>query len=197
MQPKMFVTLCTSLAMSAALINSADAANWKEVLGAVNSSVNGPANNANQSLQAQQAASAASAAKAVQPGSLAELLMQRTGVTAAQAQGGAGALFQVAKSKMQPDAFAQLEQTVPGMNEMLSAVPAQTQPSGGLAGRLSSIAGASGGTAGNLVAVVSAFQQQGMSPAMVQQFVPVVVDYVKAHGNEALLNSLSAALVGR
>jgi hypothetical protein len=194
MQPKMFVTLCTSLAMSAVLINSADAANWKEVLGAVNSSVNGPANNANQSLQGQQAASAA---KAVQPGSLAELLMQRTGVTAAQAQGGAGALFQVAKNKMQPESFAQLEQAVPGMNEMLGAVPAQTQPSGGLAGRLSSIAGASGGTAGNLVAVVSAFQQQGMSPAMVQQFVPVVVDYVKAHGNEALLNSLSAALVGR
>jgi hypothetical protein len=194
MQPKMFVTLCTSLAMSVALVNSADAANWKEVLSAVNSSVNGPANNANQSLQTQQAASAA---KAVQPGSLAELLMQRTGVTAAQAQGGAGALFQVAKNKMQPDAFAQLEQAVPGMNEMLGAVPTQTQPTGGLAGKLSSIAGASGGTAGNLVAVVSAFQQQGMSPAMVQQFVPVVVDYVRAHGNEALLNSLSAALVGR
>jgi hypothetical protein len=194
MQPKMFVTLCTSLAMSVALVNSANAANWKDVLNAANSSVNGPANNANQSLQGQQTVNVA---KAVQPGSLAELLMQRTGVTAAQAQGGAGALFQVAKSKMQPDAFAQLEQTVPGMNEMLGAAPAQTQPSGGLAGRLSSIAGASGGTAGNLVAVVSAFQQQGMSPAMVQQFVPVVVDYVRAHGNEALLNSLSAALVGR
>ncbi|MGZ5884984.1 MAG: DUF2780 domain-containing protein, partial [Burkholderiaceae bacterium] len=139
----MFVTLCTSLAMSVALANSANAANWKDVLSAVNSSVNGPANNTNQSLQGQQAVNAA---KAVQPGSLTELLMQQTGVTSAQAQGGAGALFQVAKSKMQPDAFAQLEQTVPGMNEMLGAVPAQTQPGGGLAGRLSSIAGASGGT---------------------------------------------------
>jgi len=194
MQPKMFVTFCTSLAISMTLVNSADAANWKDVLGAVNSSVNGPANHANQTLPGQQAVNPT---KAVQPGSLAELLMQRTGVTADQAQGGAGALFQVAKSKMQPDAFAQLEQAVPGMNEMLGAVPAQTQPSGGLAGRLSSIAGASGGTAGNLVAVVSAFQQQGMSPAMVQQFVPVVIDYVRAHGNEALLNTLSTALIGR
>lgn len=194
MQPKAFVTFCTSLAMSMALVNSAEAANWKEVLSAVNSSVNGPANNANQTLQGQQAVNAPQTA---QPGSLAELLMQRTGVTAAQAQGGAGALFQVAKSKMQPDAFTQLEQAVPGMNEMLGAVPAQTQQVGGLAGRLSSMAGASGGAAGNLVAVVSAFQQQGMSPAMVQQFVPVVVDYVRAHGNEALLNSLSAALVAR
>jgi len=194
MQPKMFVTFCTSLAISMTLANSADAANWKDVLGAVNSSVNGPANHANQTLPGQQAVNPT---KAVQPGSLAELLMQRTGVTADQAQGGAGALFQVAKSKMQPDAFAQLEQAVPGMNEMLGAVPTQTQPSGGLAGRLSSIAGASGGTAGNLVAVVSAFQQQGMSPAMVQQFVPVVIDYVRTHGNEALLNTLSTALIGR
>ncbi|HEY8158328.1 MAG TPA: DUF2780 domain-containing protein [Methylobacter sp.] len=194
MQQKTFLTLVASLAISIAMANSANAANWKEVLSAVNSSVNGQENNANHPLQSQQALNAA---QAVQPGSLAELLMQRTGVTAAQAQGGAGALFQVAKSKMQPDAFAQLEQAVPDMNGMLGAVPAQTQPNGGLAGRLSSLAGASGGTAGNLVAVVSAFQQQGMSPAMVQQFVPVVIDYVRAHGNEALLNTLSAALVGR
>lgn len=194
MQQKTFLTLYASLAISVAIVNSADAANWKEVLSVVNSSVNGQANNANHPLQGQQTVNTA---QAVQPGSLAESLMQRTGVTAAQAQGGAGALFQVAKSKMQPDAFAQLEQAVPDMNTMLGAVPAQAQSDGGLAGRLSSLAGTSGGTAGNLVAVVSAFQQQGMSPAMVQQFVPVVIDYVKAHGNEALLNTLSAALVGR
>ena len=89
------------------------------MLNAVNSNVNGQANNASQALQ--QGQQAVNAAQAVQPGSLAELLMQRTGVTAAQAQGGAGALFQVAKSKMQPDAFAQLEQSVPGMNGMLGA----------------------------------------------------------------------------
>jgi hypothetical protein len=194
MQQKMFVTLCASLAISVVMINSADAANWKEVLNAVNSNVNGQANHTSQPLQNQQATNAA---QAVQPGSLAGLLMQRTGVTETQAQGGAGALFQIAKSKMQPDAFAQLEQAVPEMQGMLGAVPALAQSSGGLAERLSSIAGASGGTAGNLVAVASAFQQQGMSPAMVQQFVPVVIDYVKAHGNEALLNTLSAALIGR
>ncbi len=195
MQQKTILTLCASLTISMALVNSAEAANWKEVLNAVNSNVNGPANNAGQALQ--QGQQAVNAAQAVQPGSLAELLMQRTGVTQAQAQGGAGALFQIAKSKMQADAFGQLEQAVPGMQGMLGAVPALSQPSGGLAGRLSSIAGVSGGTAGNLVTLVSAFQQQGMSPAMVQQFIPVVIDYVKARGNDALVNTLSAALIGR
>jgi hypothetical protein len=193
MQPKTILTLCASLAFSVALAKNVDAANWKDVLKEVNSNVNGQANNAGQALQ-----QAVSADQAVQANSLAELLMQRTGVTGAQAQGGAGALFQIAKNKMQPDAFSQLEQSVPGMQEMLGAAPVLSQP-GGLAGRLSSIAGASGvgGTAGNLISVVSAFQQQGMSPAMVQQFIPVVIDYVKAHGNDALVNTLSAALIGR
>ncbi|TAN70764.1 MAG: hypothetical protein EPN17_03755 [Methylobacter sp.] len=194
MQQKTILTLCASLAFSMVSVNNADADNWKDVLNAVNSKVNGQANNAGQVLQ--QGQLAVNAAQAVQAGSLAELLMQRTGVTGAQAQGGAGALFQIAKRKMQADAFAQLEQSVPGMQGMLGAVPVLSQ-SGGLAGRLSSIAGTSGGTAGDLISVVSAFQQQGMSPAMVQQFIPVVIDYVKARGNDALVNTLSAALIGR
>ncbi len=194
MQQKTILTLCASLAISVALVNNADAANWKDVLNAVNSNVNGQANNTGPALQ--QGQQAVNAAQAVQPGSLAELLMQRTGATEAQAQGGAGALFQIAKTKMSADSFTQLEQSVPGMQGMLGAAPALSQP-GGLAGQLSSIAGASGGTAGNLISVVSAFQQQGMSPTMVQQFIPVVIDYVKAHGNEALVNTLSAAFIGR
>ncbi|MDP3521180.1 MAG: DUF2780 domain-containing protein [Hydrogenophaga sp.] len=195
MPQKSFLTLCASLAFSMALANNAEAANWKDVLNAVNSNVNGQTNNAGQALQ--QGQQAVNAAQAVQPGSLSELLMQRTGATAAQAQGGAGALFQIAKTKMSADSFTQLEQSVPGIQGMLgAAAPAQSQQ-GGLAGQLSSIAGASGGTAGTLISAASAFQQQGMSPAMVQQFIPVVIDYVKAHGNEALVNTLSAAFIGR
>jgi hypothetical protein len=131
----------------------------------------------------------------VQSGSLTELLMQRTGVTGAQAQGGAGALFQMAKAKLSPDSFGQLEQSVPGMQGMLGAAPALSQQSG-LLGGLSSLAGGSSGSAGTLLSVASSFQQQGMSPAMVQQFIPVVIDYVKAHGNDALVNTLSNALIG-
>jgi hypothetical protein len=196
MQQKSILTLCASLAFSVALVNNADAANWKDVLNAVNSNVNGQANTKGQKTL-QQGQQAVNTAQAVQSGSLAELLMQRTGVTGAQAQGGAGALFQVAKNAMPADSFAQLEQSVPDMQGMLGAVAPALSQQNGLAGRLGSIAGASGGTAGNLLSVVSAFQQQGMSPAMVQQFIPVVIDYVKAHGNEALVNTLSAALAGR
>ncbi|MDP1774377.1 MAG: DUF2780 domain-containing protein [Methylobacter sp.] len=191
MQQKTILTLCASLAFSMALVNNAEAIKLKDVLNAVNNGSNGQANTTGQPLQQGQ-----QAVNAVQPGSLAELLVQRTGVTGAQAQGGAGALFQIAKQAMPADSFAQLEQSVPGMQGMLGAAPAPSQQ-GGLAGQLGAIAGTSGGTAGNLLSVVSAFQQQGMSPAMVQQFIPVVIDYVKAHGNDALVNTLSTALIGR
>ena len=75
MQQKTILTLCASLVISVALVNNVDAANWKDVLNAVNSNVNGQANNTGQALQqGQQAVN--NAAQTVQPGSLAELLMQ-------------------------------------------------------------------------------------------------------------------------
>jgi len=85
--------------------------------------------------------------------------MQRVGVTQAQAQGGAGALLQIAKSKMQAEAFSSLEQTVPGIPGILAAVPAIQQPSalGALAGSLSSMAGLSSGTVGSLVQQLQLF----------------------------------------
>jgi hypothetical protein len=190
MQQKTILTLCASLAFSMVLVNNAEAIKLSDVLNAVNN--NGQVNNAGQTVRQDQQAAAAT--QTIPAGSLTELLVQRTGVTGAQAQGGAGALFQIAKTKMKADSFAQLEQAVPGMQGMLGAAPSQP---GGLAGGLSSLAGSSGGTAGTLLAAASAFQQQGMSPAMVQQFIPVVIDYVKAHGNDALVNTLSTALIGR
>ncbi|MCX7094914.1 MAG: DUF2780 domain-containing protein [Methylobacter sp.] len=194
MQAKTLLTLCASLAFSIASSGNAVAEDWKSLLNAVNSGVNAQPHTNQVLQQGRQALDTAQTLQ--QAGNLTELLMQRTGVTQAQAAGGAGALFQIAKNKMQADAFAQLEQSVPGLQGMLGAVPALTQ-SGGLAGRLSALAGKSGGTAGDLISVVSSFQQQGMSPAMVQQFIPVVIEYVKAQGNEALVNSLSAAFIGR
>ncbi len=194
MQTKTLLTLCASLAFSMASSGNAVAEDWKSLLNAVNSGVNAQPHTNQVLQQGRQALDTAQTLQ--QAGNLTELLMQRTGVTQAQAAGGAGALFQIAKNKMQADAFAQLEQSVPGLQGMLGAVPALTQ-SGGLAGRLSALAGKSGGTAGDLISVVSSFQQQGMSPAMVQQFIPVLIEYVKAQGNEALVNSLSAALIGR
>jgi hypothetical protein len=147
----------------------------------------------------QQGQQAVGVAQAMQSGSLTDLLMQRVGVSQAQAQGGAGALFQLAKSQMQASAFSQLSQAVPGMGALLGAAPVLQQPSalGGLAGLGSMASGGTGGGMMGLASAASAFQQQGMSPSMIQQFIPVMIEYVKNTGGNGVAGSLGSALLGR
>lgn len=151
---------------------------------------------ANQALQTGQ--QAINTAQALQTVSLTDLLVQQLGVTQMQAQTGAGALFQVAKNRMQAAAFSQLEQAVPGVQSMIQAAQQvqQSSPLGGMGG-VSSVPGLSGSTAGNLLSAASLFQQQGMSANMVQRFIPVMVDYVSTKGGNVLANSLNAALLGQ
>jgi hypothetical protein len=181
------------------------AAGWRDVLDSAAKSApavpsSGQAGQAlgNAARVMQNGQQAANAGELAQTGSLTDLLITKTGVTQTQAQGGAGALFQLAKSRMQAEAFSKLEQSVPGMQGLLGAASAVQQPAplGGLAGKLTSLTGGTGGTAGSLVSLAAAFQQQGMSPQMVQQFIPIVVDYVKNSGGNALASTLSTALTG-
>lgn len=131
-------------------------------------------------------------AQTAQSSGLVDLLMQRVGVSQAQAQGGAGALFQLAKSQMQASAFSQLSQAVPGMSGLLQAAPALGQSSA--LGGLSAMTGGSGNT---MMALASAFQQQGMSPSMIQQFIPVILEYVQGTSGNGMASSLSSVLLGQ
>jgi hypothetical protein len=117
--------------------------------------------------------------------------MYRLGISQTQAQSGAGALFQLAKTQMQPNAFSQLSNAVPGMASLLKAAPAMQQPSG-----LGGLASLGGGRVGNMMGLASAFQQSGMSPNMIQKFVPVIVEYVKGTGGNAIAGSLGSAFLG-
>lgn len=120
------------------------------------------------------------------------ILMQQTGVTQVQAEGGAGAIFQLAKQRMSEEAFGRLNQAVPGMDGLLAAAPQQSTSLGGLA------AGALGGNSavGSAVSLISAFQQLDLSQGMVTQFTPIVVDYVKQLGGPELGNLLQLAIMG-
>ncbi|MDD2800751.1 MAG: DUF2780 domain-containing protein [Methylobacter sp.] len=191
------ILLAGSIALITTISCNANAKDWKDILNAVKEQAN--EQSLKSAVQLQANPQVKNAAEELKPGSLTDLLMQRVGVTQTQAEGGAGALFQVAKGKMQADSFSQLEQSIPGIPSMLGAASTATQTSslGGLAGGLSSLTGNSGGTTGNLLAVASAFQQQGMSPAMIQQFVPIMIEYVKSNSNDALANTLSSALLGQ
>lgn len=122
------------------------------------------------------------------------MLMQQLGVSQTQAEGGAGALFQVAKDRMAADAFGKLSQSVPGMDGLLAAAP-KTDASSGTLGGLSSMLG-NDNALGSAAQLLSAFQQLNLSDGMVKQFTPIVLDYVKQQGGPEIANLLQLALSG-
>lgn len=139
---------------------------------------------------------------------LTDLLMSKVGVTQPQAVGGAGSIFQLAKSQMTAGNFAKLSGAVPGMGDYLGAAPAlaPAAPStgSGLAGAAaqalggsSALGGQAAGLSGKLATVqqlAPAFDQLGMKQKMVGKFVPVIVDYVKQQGGASTAKLLTGAL---
>ncbi|MGR9053133.1 MAG: DUF2780 domain-containing protein [Gammaproteobacteria bacterium] len=141
-------------------------------------------------------------------GALTSVLMERLGVTQAQAEGGAGALFQLAKTRMQDEAFAKLSEAVPGMEGYLAAAPQAAQavqnvkqaPASALtnlgANVVSQMTGVDSQTIMGVGSLVGSFKQLGLSSEQMQQFVPVMVDYVRNKSGELVANTLMGALGG-
>lgn len=123
---------------------------------------------------------------------LTDALIGQLGVSQQQAVGGAGAIFQAAKANMAPQAFSNLSQSIPGMTDMLAAAPQISQPLPGV----TSVLGSAGETVGTMTSLTSSFQQLNLSPNMVNQFIPVVVDYVKNTSGDVTANLLRSALIG-
>lgn len=122
---------------------------------------------------------------------LTEALVGQLGITQQQAIGGAGAIFQAAKTNMTQQAFASLSQTVPGMSDLLAAAPQVGQQMiGG-----SPMMGGAAGTINMMNMLYSSFRQLNLSPDMVNRFIPVVVDYVSTTSGQATSNLLRSALM--
>jgi hypothetical protein len=138
-----------------------------------------------------------------------DALVQQLGVSESQATGGAGSIFNYAKSKLSPQDFGQIAKVIPNMNDLLKAAPA-TNGMGGMAGSASSMMnGPAGskvgsmlgsqaggaGTAGGLASLAGSFSKLGLSPDMVQQFVPPILSYVEKYGGTTVKNLLASALI--
>ena len=110
-------------------------------------------------------------------------------VTPQQATGGAGALFNLAKSRLNPTDFSKIAAVVPGMDSFLKAAPS-TSKSSGLSGLTSALPGSVGGVA----SAASSFQKLGLSPDMVTKFAPILTNFVQAKGGANVASLLSGAL---
>ena len=118
-------------------------------------------------------------------------LVDTLGVSEEQAAGGAGAVFKEAKNNMSPVDYSQLLDAVPGIDSLISAAP----QAGGLAGKASSLLGGSAGSVGGMAALADSFSKLGLSPDMVNQFVPVILDFVQSEGGQQAMTLLKSALI--
>jgi hypothetical protein len=124
---------------------------------------------------------------------LANLLVQKLGVTEQQATGGAGSIFQVAKNALSGEDFSQIANVVPGIDQMLGAAP-ELESSSGFMGGITSLFGG-GDKLEGMAALQGAFEKLGLSSGMAGQFVPIVLDYVREKGGDAVMKLLQSALV--
>jgi hypothetical protein len=120
---------------------------------------------------------------------LVDRLTKQLSITPAQATGGAGTLFSLAKHKLSPADFSKVAAVVPGMGSFLKAAPAADKTS-----ELSSLTSSLGGEMGNLASTASAFQKLGLSPDMVGKFVPILTSFVQGKGGANVASLLSGAL---
>ena len=126
--------------------------------------------------------------------SLVDMLTSKvSGVSADQAAGGAGAIFGFAKDQLSVDDFGKVADAVPEMDSLLKAAP-KPEDSEGQLGGMSSMLSNIGGSAGGLASLAGSFDQLGLSADMIQQFAPVVMDYVEIGGGADTMNLLKGVL---
>jgi hypothetical protein len=106
------------------------------------------------------------------------MLVNEMGITNEQAEGGAGSLFNFAQEGMSESDFGDLSDAVPGMDDLLGAVPS-------LGGK-SSLMGKAASAVTGMPAVVKAFDKLGLSESQVAIMTPLLVNYVEKKGGAKL-----------
>lgn len=117
---------------------------------------------------------------------LVQMLTEQLGITSEQASGGAGALFNLAKTQLKSEDFNRVAAVVPDMNGLLKAAPK-------VEGLSSSLGSIGLGSAGGMSGVFDQFKALGLSPDMVGKFVPVLTKFVESKGGSTLSSLLMSA----
>lgn len=120
-------------------------------------------------------------------------LAKELSATQEQAQGAAGALFGLAKTRMKPEDFTQVAKAVPDMEGLLKAAPAaEASKKSGTDALVQAAAGAAG--MGGLASVAGSFTKLGLKPEMAMKAAPILVNHVTKAGGAEIGKLLAAAL---
>ena len=130
-----------------------------------------------------------------QTSDLVGMLTSQLGVSQQQATGGAGSLFNFAEGQMGSSDFDVVSSALPEVNGLMSAAPEGGSEALGSGSSLygSSLLGGSSSGLGDLTGVASSFTDLGMSPDMVNEFVPVILEYTQSAGGEQAMQLLQGA----
>lgn len=126
---------------------------------------------------------------------LIQQLTQNLQVDEAQAKGGAGLIFKMAKEQLADGEFAQVVSAIPGIGNLIDEAPAGGK---GIAGAVGGLAGALGGGSGgqlsNIAALAGGFTQLGLNPRMASKFIPIILSFTQSKGGDGVRNILAGVL---
>ena len=124
---------------------------------------------------------------------LIQTLIEQLGVNEAQAKGGTGLLFQLAKSKLDANEFQQISAGTPGIDEFVNDAPESHGLMGSLGDMASTLGGKMGGL-GDLAGLASGFSKLGLDKGMIGKFIPVVLSFVQSQGGDTAKGLLEKVL---
>jgi hypothetical protein len=119
-------------------------------------------------------------------------LTKETGVTKKQAEGGLVALLRAGRQNMAHKDFERFVADIPGADKLMKKAPPPSTLSS-LAGGLGSLLGGRN-SPGRWAGLAASFTELGVDLKTAKKFGPIVIDYVRHHGGEDLVDKMKSAL---
>lgn len=119
-------------------------------------------------------------------------LTKELGVSKEQARGGLVAVLRAGQQNLSRKDFEQFVSEVPGADKLLKNAPPPSTLSS-LAGGLGSLLGGRS-SAGRWAGLAASFTELGIDLDTAKRFGPIVIDYVRQHGGENLVEQMKTAL---
>ena len=119
-------------------------------------------------------------------------LTKELGVNRRQAEGGLVALLRAGQQNMPRSHFEQFLADIPGADELMRKAPPPSTLSS-LAGGLGTLLGGRS-SPGRWAGLAASFTELGVDLDTAKKFGPIVIDYVRHHGGEDLVDEIRTAM---
>lgn len=127
---------------------------------------------------------------------LIDSLTSQLGVTEDQAIGGSGSILDYAQNELTSSDYSTVSSSLSGMDGLISKAPDSGSSSSSLLGQATSLGISSLGGAEGIATLANDFTGLGMSPEMIQQFVPIILDLAESEGGQQVYKLLETAILG-